>query len=253
MFKTARVVSLALLASLTAASVCLAADSLSVVGMASMGGGLGISRFLADADYTMARDGGGSGRDVWSTRDAASRFAFAAELRYTLSRHWRIQVSPGFLWTGYQKDTRIPFRTTQFPTDSLKSDVLTLVLPVSFQLQWLQRSKHFLFHEGVGPGLYRVWVEQNRHVLEDPVSKKLHRGFYPGATAQVGVEYFLKSQPKVSLELAAASHIILAQRDEQFPSGFNSNVWTSEARFGANYHFDPKALRKPAGKTGDKK
>jgi hypothetical protein len=192
----------------------------------------------------MSRDGGGKGRDLWGSRDAGVRFAFAANLRYIMSRSWRWQVSPGFLWTGYKDLAPAPFRTAYFPNDSLKGKWLTLVAPVNFQVQLLQRGKTWLIHEGAGPGLYRVWVEQDRHVVKDPISRRLHRGFYPGATAEIGAERFLKTLPLVSLEWSVASHIIFAERTEQFPSGLSSNLWTVEARFGANYHFDPRAIRK---------
>jgi len=153
-------------------------------------------------------------------------------------------VSPGFLWTGYKDHAKAPFETDYFPGDSLKGRYLTLMMPVQAQLQLLQHTKGWLFHEGVGGGVYRVWIEQDRHVVKDPISKRLHTGFYPGVTAEIGGERFLKSLSSVSLEWSAASHLVFAGRDEQFPSGFNSNVWTSELRFGANYWFTPGAPKK---------
>ena len=213
-------------------------------GHASLGGGLGLASFLADADYTKSRDGGGTGRDLWGTRDASMRFAFAASIRYAWSNHWRWQVSPGFLWTGYQNHAVAPFQTAYFPGDSLKGNYLTLVMPAQAQIQLLQSRSRWLFHEGVGGGVYRVWIEQYRHVVKDPVTRDLHRGFYPGLTAELGAEHFLKTMPAVSLEWSLASHLVFAERDEQFPSGFNSNVWTVEARMGANYWFNPGVAKK---------
>ena len=213
-------------------------------GHASLGGGLGVSRFLADGDYVKSRDGGGTGRGVWGSRDAAMRFAFAANLRYVWSNHFRWQVSPGFLWTGYKGHAVAPFQTDYFPGDSLKGKYLTLVMPANAQIQLLQHGRTWLFHEGVGGGLYRVWVEQDRHLVKDPVTKRLHVGYYPGLTAEFGAERYLKAMPSVSLEWSFATHLVFAQRDEQFPSGFNSNVWTSEVRMGANYWFNPGGPKK---------
>lgn len=270
MMKSLRGVSIALFALLTVAPACLAADEptpgaaagtpaaeasttppadpprFGIPGQGSLGGGLGLSRFMADGDYTHTRDGRGTGRDVWATRDAAMRFAFAANLRYTMSRRLRWQVSPGFLWTGYKENSRAPFKTAYFPNDSLKDGYLALVMPATAQVQLLQRTKNWLFHEGVGGGAYRVWLQQNRRVVKDPVSRRLHKGFYPGFSAEFGAERFLRAMPSVSLEFSAASHLVFAGRDEQFPSGYNSNVWTAEARFGANYYFNPRAQRKPS-------
>lgn len=279
MMKSLRGVSIALFALLTVVPACLAADEtpaaapadssaappaaapaapapaatarpakpepkFGIPGQASLGGGAGFSRFLADGDYTQARDGGGTGRDLFGTRDAAMRFAFAGKLRYTMSRHWRWQLSPGFLWTGYQRNSRAPFRTAYFPEDSLKDNYLALLMPVSLEIQFLHRGSNWLFHEGVGGGVYRLWIEQNRHVIKDPQSLRLHTGFYPGLTGEIGAEHFLKTLSAVSLEFTLASHLVFAERDEQFPLGYNSNVWTSELRFGANYYFTPNPPKK---------
>jgi hypothetical protein len=264
MIQCARGVSIALAALLTSASACFSANapaasakadqagSANAPGTASLGGGLGGSYFLADADYTQARDGGGTGRGIWGSRDAAARFAFAGNLRYVMSRHFRWQVSPGFLWSGYSGDGKVPFRTAVSPDDSLRKHLLTLMMPVSFQIQLLQHGKSWLWHEGLGPGIYRVWVEQNRRFVKDPVTERVHRGFYPGGSLEVGAEHFLRNLTAVSLEFSVESHFVFAQRNDQFPSGFNSNLWTVEARFGANYHFNPMQLRKPASKAAPK-
>jgi Outer membrane protein beta-barrel domain len=270
MRKCVRGVSIALFALLTVVSVCPAAEKhekkktkaasakatavaeapaatskpFALPGHASFGGGLGLSRFMADADYVKSRDGGGSGRDLWGTRDAAMRFAFAAQLRYAWSNHFRWQVSPGFLWTGYKDQAVAPFHTDYLPNDSLMGNYLTLMMPAQAQIQLLQHGKTWLVHEGFGGGVYRLWIEQDRHVVKDPITKRLHTGFYPGFTAEIGAERILKAMPSVSLEWTAASHYVFAERDEQFPSGFNSNLWTIEARFGANYWFTPGAPKK---------
>ena len=241
-----RRVSMVLAAMLTTASACLAADPGGSPGQASLGGSLGLSSFRADGDYTMSRNATDTG---WGERDAKSRFAFAAAFRYQMSKHFRWQLSPGFLWTGYEDHAKIPFRSTAFPNDSTKGDLLALMMPVSVQLHFVHRTKHFLFHEGGGPGIYRVWVEQHRHVLKDPTTKRLHAGYYPGASGELGVEYFLKSQPAVSIEFTTASHLAMATRDEQFPAGFDNSVWTLEARIGANYYFHPGVPRKAGAQT----
>jgi hypothetical protein len=216
-------------------------------GMASLGGGLGLATLLADGDYTNSRAFDSNGNPIWGDRDVSMRMAFAANLRYTWSKHFRWQVSPGFLWVGYSNKALMPFKTAYFPSDSSKGDVLTLVLPVNFQIQLLQRGRTWMFHEGAGPGVYRVWVEQKRHIVEDPTTHKLHAGFYPGLTAEFGAEHFMKALTNVSMEFSAASHLIFAQRDEQFPNGWNSNLWSLEVRFGANYYFDPTPPKKSSG------
>ena len=208
-------------------------------GLASLGGGLGLATLLADGDYTNSRATDSKGNPTWGNRDVSLRMSFTASFRYTWSKHFRWQVSPGFLWAGYDSKAPMPFRTAYFPTDSTKANILTLVMPATFEIQYLQRTRTWLYHEGVGTGAYRVWIEQSRKLVEDPVSHKLHNGFYPGLTADFGAEHFLKTMPAVSIEFSTATHLIFAQRDEQFPSGWNSNVWSLDLRFGANYYFNP--------------
>jgi hypothetical protein len=84
-----------------------------------------------------------------------------------------------------------------------------------------------------------VWVENDRKVLKDPASKDLHRGLYLGGTAQLGVERFFKNLKSTSVEASLAGHLAITERDEQFPTGFNSNVMALELKIGANYYFTP--------------
>ncbi len=59
-----------------------------------------------------------------------------------------------------------------------------------------------------------------------------------GTTAEAGVEHFLTALPNTSVELSLAHHFVFAQRDDQFPSGWNSNVLPVELRICVNYYFD---------------
>jgi len=270
-------VGVALLALLTVAPVCLAQDlttpaapsvdststpkkaakpapkpSLVYVKRASMGGLLGWSSFYADKDYASKRDGQG-GYDGKNTR---GRPAFQATFRYQVNHWLRWQISPGYTWSGYQKDGPMPFRDPYNPADSTTEHVLTQVLPITAQAQFVHTQGDWIYHVGGGGGVYRVWVENRRDVLADPVTFVRHSGFYGGVCGELGVAKALHSLPSVSLEAALDGHWIFAERDEQFPSGFNSFIFLMEAKVGANYHFDParflakgdKSPGKPAGK-----
>ena len=218
-----RSVSGALIALLAGFSLCSAAGPAKIERPASIGGMIGGAQAFADGDYS---DG------------AQPRFAFAANLRYALTPWLRWQVSPGFFWVGYDHTTPLPFQDLNNPTDTTKEKVLTLILPVSAQLQWTPTRGPWRYHVGAGPGVYRVWVENRRKVMKDPLTKVNHKGFYPGASGQVGVERFLKAQPNTAIEVSMAGHMALATRPEQFPSGFNASLWGFEFRVGANYYFD---------------
>jgi hypothetical protein len=186
---------------------------------------------------------------------ASPRFSFSGHWRYQFTKSWRLQVSPGFLWAAYTEDEPAPFVDINFPQDTTKKDYLTLMIPISAQIQFTGYRGPWVYYAGAGPALHRVWVENHRKVLRDPQSLVLHRGLYMGASAQIGVERFLKSLPTTSIEVSWDFHWANATRDDQFPSGYNSSVFATGFRVGGNYYFDPGAdeKKKPAELPGTKK
>jgi hypothetical protein len=230
-----RWVSLASAALLTVATACLAAEESPGyrTGKASVGGQLGGSYFGV-VDRLFGQDWFGD-----YSEGAWARFAFAATFRYVSSPHFRWQVSPGFTWTGYRTGTEIPFPDLNFPEDTTKDQMLSTLLPVTVQAQYVIRRGWWYYHVGLGPGIYQVEVENHRKTYKDPVTYKLHRGLYAGATFELGAERFLKGLTSTSVEVTLTDHLVFAQRDDQFVSGFNSNLMATELRIGVNYYFDP--------------
>jgi hypothetical protein len=229
------------------AAACFAAEPGGGPGKGGLGGQIGASTFALDRAL---------GKDWFLdySNGASPRFGFDAHWRYSFSSRWRGQLSVGFTWTGYSAKHDAsgvpafpaPFVDPNFPTDDDKSDYLTLMLPVSSQIQYVARHGSWAYHVGAGPGAYRVWIENHRKVVKDPVSLKLHRGLYPGGSAEIGLEHYLKDLPNVSLESTLAAHLAWTQRASQFVSGINSNVMAVELRFGGNYYFTPGPRKAPA-------
>ncbi len=234
-----RWVSFAALALLAIASACLAADGDPIYkpGLGGLGAQLGGSYFGVD------RMVGGEWFGDYSKR-AVPRFSFAGQFRYVRSRHWRWQVSPGFTWAAYKPGTLLPTTVPGSQEGREKDNVLVLLQPTTAQLQLVTRRGRWFYHAGVGPGLYRVVVENNRAVYWDPVTLRAHRGLYPGASFEIGFERFLKSITTSSIEITWVNHLVFAQRDEQFRSGYNSNLMATELRVGLNYYFDPLRQKK---------
>jgi len=201
-------------------------------GRGGVGGSIGGSWFNASDDYS-------AGSQI--------RFDFSGRYRYVFTPKWRFQVSPEFTWSAYSKTEPAPFIDPAFPADTTKEHYLSMLLPVSLELQMTWGKKPWLYFLGFGPGAYRVWVEHHRKVLRDPdpTSLKLHRGVYWGFTAELGAEKFLKSLPNTSIEASLAQHYAFAQRDEQFPSGWNSAVGALALRIGGNYYFEPRLKKEP--------
>jgi len=229
-----RWVSFAVLVLLTVASACLAAggEPSYKPGKGAVGGLVGGSFFGADqifgshwfGDYSIG---------------AAPRSAFSGQVRYVMSKHWRWQTATGFTWSAYKHRTDIPFTDPGNPQDTRKDEMITLRAPSTLQMQYVLRRGQWFYHAGAGPGLYRIIVENHRHVLQDPLSLRLHRGLYAGGTFELGAERFLKAITTTSIELSWANHLALSDRNDQFQSGFNSNLMAMEWRIGVNYYFDP--------------
>ena len=234
MISRVRWASFAVLAMLAAASPCLAAATDSTgagPGRGGVGGPIGGSIMVLEEEYS---------------EGALPRFDFSGQWRYAFSNSWRVQFSPGFTWSAYAKEEPIPFTDPRYPADVTKERMLTLLVPVSAQLQWTKHSGSWIYHLGAGPGVYRVWVQNRRKVLKDPITFKEHRGLYLGGTGQIGAERFFKALPSTSLEFALAMHYVVAKRDDQFPSGFNSALGNASLRVGTNYYFSMNRNPKPA-------
>jgi hypothetical protein len=234
-----RWVSFAVLALLTIASACLAAEGEPAYkpGQGGIGGQFGASSFGVDHLF------GGEWFGDYSNR-AVPRFSFAGQFRYVRSKHWRWQVSPGFTWSAYKPGTTIPFADLNPADAGQKDDLLVLLLPISAQIQYVTKRGRWFYHAGVGPGAYRVWVENRRDVYRDPSTYRVHRGMYPGGSFELGAERFLKAITTTSIEFTWVNHLVFAQRDEQFPRGYNSNLMATELRLGLNYYFDPLRQKK---------
>jgi hypothetical protein len=214
----------------------------SIPGHAGLTGLLGGSWIWADGDYG---------------RGALPRFDFSGSWRYQMTPRWRFQFSPGFTWNAYTKHVNPPFVDPNYPNDLTKQHYLVQLVPMSAQLQWTSRTGNTMRHLGVGPGLYRVLVQHHRRDLLDPVTFKVHRGVYLGATAEVGVERFFKGLPNTAFEFNVAAHAVNAKRDDQFPNGWNAWLTDVAIRAGASYYFDVSRLakKKPTPlpmSTGDK-
>lgn len=228
MIPRVRSAGIALCAVLAVASPCLAAEGMAP-GRGAIGGQIGGSSFWADGDFS---------------EGARSRFAFSGHFRYVINNRLRWQISPGFTWTGYSGDVAAPVVDPRYPQDVTKRTYLTLLLPMTFEMQVLLHRGKWHYHLGVGPGAYRVSVENRHNVVFDPVTFVKHVGLHPGVTGEIGVERFIKSMPSTSVEACVATHWVFAESKEDFPTGYNSFLAATEIRIGANYYFDMSRLAK---------
>lgn len=198
-------------------------------GRGSVGTQAGTSYFFAEGDYS---------------EGAQPRLSFAGHFRYVINSGWQWQVSPYFTWTAYSVGTDAPFADPNFPDETDKDFHLTQMVGANGQLQRVFGTGRTRWHIGAGPGVYRVVVQNHRKVLRDPVTNKRHQGTYLSATAEIGVERFLKTLNNTSLEWTLAYHTAFSS-DDEFPSGYDGSVSAVELRFGAHYYFDFKKPKAP--------
>jgi len=194
-------------------------------GRGAVGGQAGVSYFFADGDYS---------------NGAQPRLSFAGHFRYVMGGGWQWQVSPYFTWSAYSVGTQAPFTDPNFPNEVDKDHHLTQVVGGAAQIQKAFGKGRTRWHVGGGPAIYRVVVQNHRKVLRDPITNARHQGTYLGATAEVGVERFLKVLDNTSVEWTVAWQGAFAQDASAFPSGYDGNVSAVELRFGGHYYFDFK-------------
>ena len=230
-FRRASVVALVLLATASvshAQGASVSADSVAtkgaLPGRGGIGGQVGSSYFFSQGDYS---------------EGAQPRLSFVGHFRYVISRHWGWQVSPYFTWSGYVSHAVAPFADLNFPAGGTsKQFYLAQVVGAAGQLQFYGGTGRQRWHLGAGPSLYRVVIENHRKVLKDPVSLELHSSTHLGASAELGVERYLKKLPNTSLELTAAVHTAFARDNIKFISGWNGSPMLAEIRLGGNYYYD---------------
>jgi hypothetical protein len=201
-------------------------------GRGGIGGQIGGTWMYSEGDYS---------------EGSQPRLSFAGHFRYVISRSWGWQVSPYFTWSGYVSHAQAPYVDLNFPGGgTTKQEYLTQVLGADMQLQWFTGKGRQRWHVGAGPSFYRVVVQNHRKVLKDPASLELHSGRHVGASAELGMERFLKRLPNTSVELTAAWHMAFAKDDTKFASGWNGAPQLAEFRVGAHYYYD---FRKPKPKN----
>lgn len=185
---------------------------------------------------------------------AQPRFSFIGHFRYVISRHWGWQVSPYFTWNGYVSHANAPFVDLNFPAGGVsKQFYLTQLVGGAGQLQYYGGAGRTRWHLGAGPAIYRVVIQNHRKVVKDPVTLELHSTTHLGATAELGVERFLKKLPNTSIEVTAAWQTAFSKDDTKWVSGWNDAPMFAELRLGGNYYYDFRRAKAPATVRGGKR
>lgn len=204
----------------------------------AVGGQVGVVDLLGGGDYS---DG------------AAPRYSFTGSFRYVASPRWGWQIDPWYGWAGYAVNTASTLVDPAHPADRDKNSYLVQMTGASAQFLLFRTRGSWTWHLGAGPAVYRVWLENHRKVVKDPITFVRHRDAYLGATAEIGAEHFLKSLSSTSLEWTAGWHTAFAKDDKHFPGGYNDNPQFFEVRFGAHYYYDLNPAKNPGAKPAPKR
>lgn len=216
-------------------------------GRASIGGTVGVSRFLTGGDFRVAAEPRPAGELVFG---------------YMYRSHTQFVSHVGYTWNGYKTCYTADGRVRCDGWKGIASRYAGVELypgepaiaKASYATAEIQHNwgfAHLQPHLNLGVGLYGWRVGTTRHAIKDPVTQKELRGMAPGLNVGVGVEDFVG--PRVSLDAELAAHYILLSDKTSFPTGFNNNPTLGELRFTARWYFglgkgSVGPSSKPAGK-----
>ena len=197
----------------------------SYAGQGSLGGSLGIPRFLTDSDMSQGQRPRGIGK-----------FHFG----YVFSEKLRLSLRGGFGWVGYNSvPAPFPLQGGSGSIDFTKVDQLTTLAPFTLALDYTIRSSEgWLFYGGLGPGLYRWNILNDRRTVHDPASFERFLAFAPGIEIEVGAEHFVPANRNVGLEFFTTYNYMFSADEERWPSGYNGNHSWFDLNFGVNVYFD---------------
>ncbi len=218
-------------------------------GRASIGGTLGVSRFVAGGDFTNGVEPRPAGELVFG---------------YVYRTHTQFVSHVGYTWNAYKtcylsaEDGRTRCDGWKGIEDRYRGVELyphePAIAKASYATAEIQHNwgiGHMQPHLNLGVGLYGWRVGTTRHAIKDPVTQKELRGMAPGVTVGFGVEDYVG--PRVALDAEVAMHHILLGDKVAYPTGFHDNPTLAEIRFSARWYFglgkgSSGPAARPAGK-----
>jgi hypothetical protein len=195
-------------------------------GKGSLGGSLGVPRILATGELKQGQK---------------PRIIGKAHFQYVMDHDWRLSLRGGFGWLGYS-DEPAPFvlQAEQPGGDPTRGDQLLIFNPFTAVLAYTpQLSANWQGFVGVGPGAYRINIQNDHRTIFDPVTKDRYKFGSFGASAEAGAEYFLPANRNVSLEGVTTFHYLFSDHKDRFPSGYSGKHMFADVSIGVNVYFRP--------------
>jgi hypothetical protein len=221
---TTRLLALAILA-LGVAVVPYSAEAQYSPESGSLGGTIGVPFFITDSDMKTGQ---------------SPRIMLKYHFGYVMTEKWRFSTRGGYGWVGYDI-VPAPFPLEQCcdnPPDLTKGDQLTSIMPFTATVDYTHTlSDSWMLFAGLGPGLYKLNVMNDRKTVSDPVTFERYKWWSPGVSVEGGAEFFFPTNRNVSLEFMSTYNYILSADEEKLPSGYNGNHSYIDFNFGVNVYF----------------
>lgn len=191
----------------------------------SLGATIGVPFFVTDSDMKTGE---------------RPRIILKYHFGYVLNDNWRFSTRGGYGWTGYAP-VPAPFPLQQCcgnPPDLTKGDQLTSITLFTATMNYTHfLSESWMLFGGLGPGLYKLNVMNDRKTVYDPATYERFIWWSPGVSFEAGAEFFFPSNRNVSLEFMSTYNYLFSSDEERYPSGYNGNHSYIDFNFGANVYF----------------
>lgn len=201
-------------------------------GKGSLGGTLGVPFLFATQEMRAGQE---------------PRLMGKAHFQYVFTPSMRLSLRAGWGWHHFSGDEPAPYpypsdNSTQSASvyDSTRVDQLTTWVPVTAALVHtgnLDAAGNWKWFGGAGLGMYWFNIMNDRRTIKDPVTLKAVSNVSPGATGELGVEYFLPASKNVSFEWTGTANYLFETNGGKYPSGFSGRHGFVDLSFGVNIYF----------------
>lgn len=177
----------------------------------------------------------------------APRLMGKGHFQYVINKTWRTSFTFGYGWFGWSDKFNAPFilQAEQVNGDTTKGDQLLIMNPFTAVVHYTHPlSKSWLGFVGVGPGIFRVNIQNDHRTIYDPVTHERFKFGSFGLSGDLGAEYFLPANKNVSLlGMASLDYLFGGASESKYPSGYSGTYIFMDVNIGVNVYFKPPGAK----------
>lgn len=167
--------------------------------------------------------------------------------QYVINNRWRTSFKFGYGWFGWSDQFNAPFvlQAEQAGGDTTKGDQLLIMNPFTAVVHYTHPlGKSWLGFVGLGPGAFRVNIQNDHRTIFDPVTHERYKFGSFGLSGELGAEYFLAANKNVSLlGMGSFDYLFGGASKEKFPSGYSGTYMFMDLNIGVNVYFKPPGAK----------